>query len=291
MSAPSLPPPVLRTLLKDISVLRADPPEGIHLVVDDANVADIQAWIDGPVGTPYEAGAYLVRLLLSPDHPISPPKGFFLTKIFHPNVGPGGEICVDTLKREWKKGTSVGEVLVTIKCLLIAPNPDSALNQEAGKLLLEEYDRFAQRARVFAEVYGGKRMGVAHEKGQAQEKAQGRSKRDGERGDRGDRGERGERVPLLDGVAGQVPVAVGHDGAQGGKAGFGYGGDGSAVGDENHDGGKVGAGSVGGMKKTAAGAGGMVGAGTGTAVTKKKTLAGAGAGGVRKEARVGLRRF
>jgi hypothetical protein len=31
-------------------------------------------------------------------------------------------------------------ILLTIKCLLIAPNPESALNEEAGRLLLEEYD-------------------------------------------------------------------------------------------------------------------------------------------------------
>ena len=31
-------------------------------------------------------------------------------------------------------------ILLTIKCLLIGPNPESALNEEAGKLLLERYD-------------------------------------------------------------------------------------------------------------------------------------------------------
>jgi len=33
---------------------------------------------------------------------ISQPKGYFLTKIFHPNVGQQGEICVNTLKKDWK---------------------------------------------------------------------------------------------------------------------------------------------------------------------------------------------
>jgi hypothetical protein len=31
---------------------------------------------------------------------------------------------------------SVQHILLTIKCLLIVPNPESALNEEAGKLLL-----------------------------------------------------------------------------------------------------------------------------------------------------------
>ena len=27
--------------------------------------------------------------------------GYFLTKIFHPNVSEKGEICVNTLKKDW----------------------------------------------------------------------------------------------------------------------------------------------------------------------------------------------
>jgi ubiquitin-protein ligase len=32
--------------------------------------------------------------------------------------------------------------LQTIKCLLIVPNPESALDEEAGKLLLEDYQEY-----------------------------------------------------------------------------------------------------------------------------------------------------
>ena len=35
-----------------------------------------------------------------------------LTKIFHPNMSKSGEICVDTLKKGWKKEYGVGHVLV-----------------------------------------------------------------------------------------------------------------------------------------------------------------------------------
>ena len=33
---------------------------------------------------------------------MSAPAGFFLTKIFHPNVAKNGAICVNTLKKDWK---------------------------------------------------------------------------------------------------------------------------------------------------------------------------------------------
>jgi hypothetical protein len=41
----------------------------------------------------------------------------------------------------------------TIKCLLIAPNPDSALNEEAGKMLLEAYEDYAKRARLHTSIH------------------------------------------------------------------------------------------------------------------------------------------
>ena len=43
--------------------------------------------------------------------------------------------------------------MLTIKCLLIVPNPESALNEEAGKLLLERYDDYCSRAKLFTEIH------------------------------------------------------------------------------------------------------------------------------------------
>lgn len=43
--------------------------------------------------------------------------------------------------------------LQTIKCLLIHPNPESALNEEAGRLLLEDYAEYESRARLITEIH------------------------------------------------------------------------------------------------------------------------------------------
>uniref|UniRef100_G1PKP4 UBC core domain-containing protein n=2 Tax=Myotis lucifugus TaxID=59463 RepID=G1PKP4_MYOLU len=106
-------------------------------------------------GTPYAGGLFRMKLLLGKDFPASPPKGYFLTKIFHPNVGANGEICVNVLKRDWTAELGIRHVLLTIKCLLIHPNPESALNEEAGRLLLENYEEYAARARLLTEIHGG----------------------------------------------------------------------------------------------------------------------------------------
>lgn len=63
-------------------------------------------------GTPYTGGVFRVKLALGKDFPATPPKAYFLTKIFHPNVAPNGEICVNTLKKDWKPDLGIKHVLL-----------------------------------------------------------------------------------------------------------------------------------------------------------------------------------
>lgn len=44
-----------------------------------------------------------------------PSAGYFITKIFHPNVSKTGEICVNVLKRDWKADLGLRHVLVIIR--------------------------------------------------------------------------------------------------------------------------------------------------------------------------------
>lgn len=82
--------------------------------------------------------------------------GYFLTKIFHPNVSEKGEICVNTLKRDWKPDTSLSHILAVIRCLLIVPFPESSLNDEAGKLFMESYDEYFRKAKLVTNVHAAK---------------------------------------------------------------------------------------------------------------------------------------
>ncbi|KAL1132229.1 hypothetical protein AAG570_010186 [Ranatra chinensis] len=155
----NLSPQIIRRVSKDLNELITDPPEGIKVSVNDDDITDIQAYIEGPVfpnvtaGTPYAGGVFKVKLCLGKDFPQAPPKAFFLTKIFHPNVAKNGEICVNTLKKDWKSDLGIKHILLTVKCLLIVPNAESALNEEAGRLLLEHYDDYSQRAKMMTEIH------------------------------------------------------------------------------------------------------------------------------------------
>ncbi|XP_076441646.1 ubiquitin-conjugating enzyme E2 S-like [Babylonia areolata] len=149
----NLPPQVIRQVSKEISSLCQDAPEGIKIFTNDEDITDIQATIEGPAGTPYAGGLFKMKLVLGKTFPSEPPKAFFLTKIFHPNVATNGEICVNTLKKDWKPELGIKHILLTVKCLLIVPNPESALNEEAGKMLLEQYEDYSMRAKMYTEIH------------------------------------------------------------------------------------------------------------------------------------------
>jgi len=149
----NLSPQTIRQVMKEMNEISSNSPEGIKVQINDVDVTDIQALIQGPEGTPYAGGVFRVKLVLARDFPHSPPKAFFMTRIFHPNVAPNGEICVNTLKKDWKPDLGIKHILLTIKCLLIVPNAESALNEEAGKLLLEDYADYSQRAKMWTEIH------------------------------------------------------------------------------------------------------------------------------------------
>lgn len=108
----NLSPQTIRQVIKEMHEIATNAPEGIKVQINDADVTDIQAVLQGPAGTPYAGGAFRVKLALGKDFPTTPPKAYFLTKIFHPNVAPNGEICVNTLKRDWKPDLGLKHILL-----------------------------------------------------------------------------------------------------------------------------------------------------------------------------------
>jgi len=110
--------------------------------------------LTGPQGTPYSQGLWKLHLKIPEDYPKSPPKAAFRTRIWHPNVEEKtGHVCVDTLKKDWEAKLTLRDVLITISCLLIHPNPDSALNASAGHLLQDDFDQFARQARLMTSIH------------------------------------------------------------------------------------------------------------------------------------------
>jgi len=147
-------PMILKSLYRQQNELLNNSPEGIKVIINPEDVLDIQADITGPYDTPYQDGVFRVKLIIPNEFPLVPPKGFFLTKVFHPNVSAKGEICVNTLKKDWNpKQWSLVHVFQVVRCLLIIPFPESSLNEEAGRLFIENYQEYFKLAKIYTNVH------------------------------------------------------------------------------------------------------------------------------------------
>ncbi|VVT50911.1 uncharacterized protein SAPINGB_P002921 [Magnusiomyces paraingens] len=157
------PPPdcILDTEDDDDDSSLADPEPSIGLALPGrstglgmSSLSTISFYLLGPESTAFYGGAWRVKLKIPSEYPRKAPAAYFVTKIFHPNVQPStGEVCVDTLKRDWRPDVDLAQIILTIRCLLIQPNPESSLNEEAGKLMLDDYAAFERMARVMTKVH------------------------------------------------------------------------------------------------------------------------------------------
>lgn len=171
-------PEVARRLMSEMKKLSNAELGGITVKMDGDNLTEFHATIQGPENTPFEGGEFQIKLEITDEYPQKPPKGYFLTKIFHPNVNEEtGAICLSTLSTDWTEDTGLDHLLLAIRCLLIQPNPQSALNEEAGRLLLDNYEDYCSRAKLMTQVHAMKTKPAAAPKKAAANQTKKRLKR------------------------------------------------------------------------------------------------------------------
>ncbi|EOA81813.1 uncharacterized protein SETTUDRAFT_156718 [Exserohilum turcica Et28A] len=133
------------------------------------DLTSLDILLAGPVGTPYAGGVWRLHLDIPPTYPTAPPTAQFRTRLWHPNIDEAtGAVCVETLKRDWTSTLKLRDVLVTISCLLIQPNPASALNEAAGKLAVEDWDGYCRRAQLMTEIHAAIPSSLAKDVREAQ---------------------------------------------------------------------------------------------------------------------------
>jgi len=157
LNSSHLNPNIIKALWRQQQELLKKSPEYVTPIINPEDPLDIQCDLEGPKATPYECGIFRVKLIISNEFPTQAPKGIFITKIFHPNISEKGEICVNTLKKDWNPSQwNLYNLFEVIKCLLIVPFPQSALNEEAGKLFMENYDEYFKIAKMYTNIYAMK---------------------------------------------------------------------------------------------------------------------------------------
>ncbi len=140
-------------LTRELAKLKEENIEGVNIIPTE-NILIWEADIEGPVGTPFEEGIFRLSLKFSNDYPLVPPSVKFITDIYHPNVYKDGKICVDILQSEWSPGQNISSILISIRSLLIDPNPNSPANRDAAVIFLRNRNEYDKRVkeRIFNRI-------------------------------------------------------------------------------------------------------------------------------------------
>lgn len=140
--------------LKEILTTTNDSQNLIYSVSPtDQNILKWSGYIFGPVNSPYQGGIFRLEIEFPSNYPFKPPKIYFKTKLYHPNISESGSICLDILKNMWSPALSISKVLLSISSLLTDPNPNDPLSSDVAFVYKSNRKLFDQTAREWTAQY------------------------------------------------------------------------------------------------------------------------------------------
>ena len=115
----------------------------------------IKFQLKGPKDSYYEDGIWNIRIELSKEYPYKSPSVGFLTKIYHPNIDyNSGSICLNVLNQTWTPIYNLSHIFSTfLPQLLLYPNADDPLNQEAALIFKTNLDVFKNNVNENISIY------------------------------------------------------------------------------------------------------------------------------------------
>lgn len=162
-----------RRVAKEIADIHADTISQISAHVDGNgdDLMHLKGSFQGPPGTPYEGGTYMIDIRISPEYPFRPPVMKFETKVWHPNVSSQtvsqvdlsvrksltskGAICLDTLSSAWSPVLTIKSALLSLQSLLSTPEPRDPQDAEVATMLMRHPKEFERVAAEWAVLYAG----------------------------------------------------------------------------------------------------------------------------------------
>ncbi|OQD76099.1 hypothetical protein PENDEC_c005G03852 [Penicillium decumbens] len=140
-----------KRIAKELAELVESPPEGISVeLVDESNLYEWKVHMEGPEGSPYQGGDFILKMSLPTTYPFKPPTVSFATKIYHPNVtnDEKGSMCLGMLRAdEWKPSSKISAVLQFARQLLAEPMPDDAVEGRIAEQYRTDPKRYNEVAR------------------------------------------------------------------------------------------------------------------------------------------------
>ena len=143
----------MQRIRKELEDLQEDPLTHCSAGPSGDDLFTWEATLMGPSDSPYEGGAFFLDITFPAKYPFVPPKVYFRTRIYHPNIDSKGNICLDILKDRWSPALTISKVLLSICSLLTDPNPDDPLVTTIANLYRANIDEFNKVARVYTQRY------------------------------------------------------------------------------------------------------------------------------------------
>ncbi|KAI5244656.1 hypothetical protein E4T43_03593 [Aureobasidium subglaciale] len=150
--------PTLRAsrLLVEMREMAANPHPKYDCYVSEADMFFWKVVIEGPPETPYEHCSFLLYLEMPENFPAFPPKGRFVTPLFHPNINRHGRICHSIFDRDWTTDTTLKNVLDTVYGLMLQAEAGDAVHTTVTLGFHHDEVAFAEEARRYARRHGKK---------------------------------------------------------------------------------------------------------------------------------------
>merc|ERR1719247_917017 len=113
--------------------------EGVRIFPAPDSLQFWRALIEGPPGSPFEGGVFVLNVMVPDNYPFQPPRITFETPVYHCNVSDSGKICLDILQDAWNPSLSVPKCLEAIRLMMKSPDTDNALRQWIADLTITHF--------------------------------------------------------------------------------------------------------------------------------------------------------
>ncbi|KAI5358581.1 putative ubiquitin-conjugating enzyme E2, von Willebrand factor, type A, U-box [Septoria linicola] len=110
------------------SMLAANEQRTYDVYVSESDMSFWKVVMDGPEGSPYEGGTFLLYLHAGESYPTFAPEARFVTRMMHPNINAHGRICHALLSRDWTSDITMTTLLDTVFGLLMQAEVGDASN-------------------------------------------------------------------------------------------------------------------------------------------------------------------
>ena len=138
---------ILIELKKLNSALKTD--KSIKVYPIESNIRYWKVLIEGPETSLYENYWWYLLVQFPNGYPINAPEFRFITVPYHINISDEGKICLNLLDKDYLSTYSIYELIISIKTLLLYPNPLSPMDAEKISIYKNSISQYNKNIKDF----------------------------------------------------------------------------------------------------------------------------------------------